>query len=61
MPAAQFLKKIPCTDCMGGWVIPRAVWMGVENLVCTWIQCSDHPVRTLVLNRYLKIYSPKSW
>jgi hypothetical protein len=31
-PAALPPGKRPGTHCIGGWVSPRAVWTGVENL-----------------------------
>jgi hypothetical protein len=34
--AALSLGQIPSTHCVGGWVGPRAVWTGVENLAPHW-------------------------
>jgi hypothetical protein len=47
-PAALPLGRSPSTDCTGGWVGPRPIWMGVEkrkSLAWTKVQtpnCAAH-------------------
>jgi len=39
------------TQCIGGWVGPRAVWKGAEDLAPTGIPSPDHPARSRLLYR----------
>jgi hypothetical protein len=43
-PAALLLGRTAGANCAGGWVGPRLVWMGAENLAPTRIQPPDHQV-----------------
>ena len=47
------------THCIRGWVCPRAVWTGAENVVPTGIRYPDRPARSEYQYRlrYLDPYS----
>jgi len=48
-PAALPLGKRHGTHCTGGWVGPRAILDGVENLVTTRIRSPDCPAHSELL------------
>jgi hypothetical protein len=50
-PAASTPGKRPGTHCTGGWVGPRAVWTGAENLAPTGIRSPERPARSQSLYR----------
>ena len=58
-PAALYSRERPGTHCTGGWVGPRAVWTGVENLAPTGIRSPDRPGRSQSL--YRLHYPANSW
>jgi hypothetical protein len=45
-PAALPSLKRPDIPCLGGWVGPRPVWQGVENLTLTGIRFLDRSARS---------------
>jgi hypothetical protein len=45
-PAALYPWERPGTYCTGGWVGPRPVWTGAENLAHTGIWSLDRPARS---------------
>ena len=45
------LGERPSTHCTGGWVGPRAGWIGAENLAPTGIRSPDRPARSQSLYR----------
>jgi len=49
--AALYPRKRPGTHCTGGWVGPRPIWKGAENLDPTGIRSPDRPVRSQALYR----------
>ena len=50
-PAPLLPGKRPGIYCIGGWVGPRAVWTGAENLATTEIRSPYRPVRNESLYR----------
>jgi hypothetical protein len=50
-PAALPPEKRPGTHCTGGWVGPRPVWTGAENLSPTGIRSPDRPASSESLYR----------
>jgi len=53
---AVYPRERPSTHCVGGWVGPRAVWTGAENLASTGIRSLDLPaLRTSNLYRLFGI------
>ena len=50
-PAALPPGKLPGTHCVGGWVGPRAVWTGEENVAPTGSRFPDVPTRSKSLYR----------
>jgi len=50
-PAALYSRERPGTQCVEGWVGPRPVWTGLENLAPTGIRSPDRPPRSHSLYR----------
>ena len=44
--AALYPRERPGTHCTGGWVGPRTVWTGAENLAPTGIRSPDRPAHS---------------
>jgi len=49
--AALYPRERPGAPCTGGWVAPRQVWTGSDNLGPTGIRSPDRPARRLSLYR----------
>jgi len=45
-PRPLYPQERPGTHCTGGWVGPRALWTGAENLAPTMIRSPDRPARS---------------
>jgi len=43
---AALPRQCPGIHCTGGWVGPRPVWTGAENLAPTGIRSPDRPARS---------------
>jgi hypothetical protein len=50
-PFALPPAKRPGAHCTGGWVFPRSVWTGAENIAPTGIRFLDRPFRSDSLYR----------
>jgi len=44
-PQLLYPLERPSAHCIGGWVGPRTVWMGAENLAPSGIRSPDRPAR----------------
>jgi hypothetical protein len=48
VPVVLYFRERPGTHCTGGWVGPRLVWTGTENLTPIGIRSPDRPARSSV-------------
>jgi len=53
-----YSRKRPGTQCTGGWLGPRPVCMGAENLASTGIRSPDRPACSKSLYRAIPAPSP---
>jgi len=51
VPAALSTRKGPDIHCTGGWVGPRAVWTGAENLTTAGVRSPDRLALSELLYR----------